>query len=57
MVFALGRIVPDPELGLALFATEFLRTLPAPVPAVVVVLSRLPLFGRDDGVVVMCNFC
>ena len=51
MVFARGRIAfAEP---LALFAVEFFRTLPEAVGAVLLVLSRLPLRGRDEGVVVI----
>ena len=57
IVLALGRIEPLTFPIPLLVATEFFRTLPEAVPAVLLVLSRLPVRGREDGVVVMCNFC
>lgn len=50
IVLALGRVVPE----VLLFATEFFRTRPPATPAA---LSRRPLLGLEDGVVVECNFC
>ena len=57
IVFARGRIDAAPVATLLLLATEFLRTLPEPFAAVLLALSRLPFLGREDGVVVICNFC
>lgn len=55
MVFALGRgcaaPIPDPATP----AVEFLRTRVG--PAAPLTLSRRPLRGREDVVLVMCSFC
>lgn len=48
-MFALGRIV-----WFGAEAMEFLRTLALVTPAA---LSRRPFLGREEGVVVECNFC
>ena len=51
MVLARGRIEAFPLRAAALLTVEFLRTLPVAVPELV--LSRRPLRGRGDGVVVV----
>ena len=55
IVFARGRIVL-PAAPPA-FTVEFFRTLPAAVAVVLLVLSRLPFLGREEGVVVIWSFC
>lgn len=58
IVFARGLcpLVPVAEEPMPLpVAIEFLRTLP--LETALLTLSRLPLLGRDEVVLVMCSFC
>ncbi len=53
MVLALGRMLEAPDA----VAVEFFRTLAGPLVMVLLVLSRRPFLGFDDGVVLACSFC
>src|SRR5204863_85018 len=60
IVLALGRTngTPGaPEPPPILLATDDFRTLPGPLPLTLLVLSRLPALGLDDGVLDMWSFC
>jgi hypothetical protein len=57
MVLALGRTDGAPGAPEPPPATDDFRTLPGPLPLTLLVLSRLPARGLDDGVLDMCSFC